>query len=89
MRRKQTAQEKTNERAYEDGERCRRKGLGFTSKGKYDYAAWRRYFKLGFRKIYRWVDVDEAYDTWVQGWNDEDDRLTALRAGYHPCGRPI
>ena len=89
MRRNTTAQDRANNQAYDDGVRCRRKGLGLTKSGKYDFDAWRRCFDRGFRKAYPSIDREESYNAWVEGWNDEDDRLGFLAEGILPCGRPI
>jgi len=66
-----TAQQIANDKAYADGVRCRDKGLGLKKSGKYDYDAWRRLFALGFRRLYRSIDSDEAYEEWCMGWQDE------------------
>jgi len=85
----QTCQGKANERAYNDGQRCRNKGFGITKSGLYDYTAWDRLFARGYRHFVRSLDRDEAREAWNDGWHAEDDRLSCLRAGVLPCGRPI
>ena len=89
MSQAKTQQKLANERAFEDGVRCRKKGLGITKSGKYDHETWSHYFKVGFRKQARSVDEGEAFDEWVEGWHREDERLAHRAQGHYPCGRPI
>jgi len=81
-----TRQEQIESAAYDDGKRCRRKGLGLKADGRYDYAAWRRLFE---RFCPPCADKDEAYQAWADGWQDECERLSFLMAGVLPCGRPF
>jgi len=81
-----TRQERAEAGAYEDGVRCRRKGLGITASGLYDFTTWRRLFG---RVCVPCPDREAAYDAWTDGWYDEDDRLSSLAQGLLPCGRPI
>ena len=81
-----TRQERIEAAAYEDGKRCRRKGLGLKSDGRHDRAAWRRLFG---RFCPPCADRDEAEQAWADGWQDECERLSFLRAGVLPCGRPF
>ena len=81
-----TRQERAEAAAYDDGVRCRRKGLGITASGLYDFTSWRRLFG---RVCLPCPDREAAYDAWADGWYDEDERLSCLAQGVLPCGRPI
>lgn len=70
--------EKLLDRIYEDGRRCRTKGVGITRGGKYDYDQMRRI-------VARWQarfaarlaeEVDEA---WRNGWFDREGELADAR----------
>ena len=89
MSRADEHQVRANEKAYEDGQRCRRKGLGIRKSGKYDHLLWAKLFKRGFVRTSMSVDSDEAKDCWVDGCHDEDHRLNCAANGVYPCGRPL
>jgi len=82
-------QDRANDQAYTDGQRCAKKGLGITKSGNNDHTAHRRLFDRSFRAFCRGLNRDESFEAWTDGWNDELDRLAHLRAGVFPCGRPI
>ncbi len=82
------SQTSSNLRSYDDGVQCAKKGLGFTKSGLFDYQQRERLFGYSFRNSWG-VDREECYEAWTNGFDDECDRLEALRAGYCPCGRPI
>ena len=77
-----TVQDKKNAQAYDDGQRCAKKGFGITKSGHYDYQAWHKMFLRGFRKGYPSISPEEAYEFWKDGFQDELDRLALLRKGF-------
>jgi len=86
---KPTAQDRANAAAWEDGRRCRLKGLGF--KGElYDYHAWDRLFERGFRAFCRGIDREECREEWREGWHCGDDQIEARRhTSILPSGHKI
>jgi len=74
--------------AESDGYRCRKKGLGLTRSGLYDYSAWKRLFQRGFRAHVPNMQ-DECFEAWVFGWHAADDELEARANGHYSCGRPL
>ena len=82
-----TVQQKASEAAFDDGYRCGYKGLGLRNRNKrdlrlgfgvYDFEAWDRLFKRGFRAFCRGIDREECFDEWVKGWHaGHEDRFGA------------
>ena len=73
-----TVQQKANVAAFEDGRRCRLKGLGLKG-DRYDYPAWDRMFERGFRAWCRGIDREECREEWREGWHHADDQVAARR----------
>jgi hypothetical protein len=86
---KETPQDRANARAYDDGARCAKKGLGLKKSGIFDFDAHRRLFNKRYRAFCRGLDRDEAARAWFLGWSDELWRLESLKNGLYPCGRPF
>jgi hypothetical protein len=70
-----SAQTDANRAAAEDGWQARAAGLGLTKSGHYNFDQWRRLFGRGFRQHSPYLDAEEAYEYWVAGWHDADDRI--------------
>ncbi len=32
---------------------------------------------------------EDAFAEWVQGWDDENDRINSRAGGFYPCDRPV